>query len=103
MLVLGSAPTTWRRHPGWGAGGGPAYAGRPGGGDVVDLTTLVTHRLVRAFAPGRGRWARGLVAGTAAAAVATTVADRIVRRAGPLAPGSAAPAPHAPGPHPPAP
>ena len=59
---------------------------------------LVTHRLVRAFAPGRGRWARGLVAGTAAAAVATTVADRIVRRAGPLAPGSAAPAPHAPGP-----
>src|SRR5918997_1117571 len=35
---------------------------------------LVTQRLVRAFAPGRGRWGRGLVAGTVAAAVATTAA-----------------------------
>ena len=41
---------------------------------------LVTQRLVRAFAPGRGRWGRGLVAGTVAAAVATTAADVIVRR-----------------------
>ncbi|MDD9370171.1 MAG: hypothetical protein PV358_08675, partial [Acidimicrobiales bacterium] len=38
---------------------------------------LVTHRLVRAFAPGRGRWARGLVATTVAAAVATHTADDV--------------------------
>ncbi|HEX5945432.1 MAG TPA: sterol desaturase family protein [Acidimicrobiales bacterium] len=54
---------------------------------------LVTHRLVRAFAPGRGRWARGLIAGTMAAAVATTVADTIVRRRSPA--GRPGPAEHA--------
>ena len=52
-------------------------------GTVSLALPLVTHRLVRAFAPGRGRWARGLIAGTVAAAVATTVADTIVRRRSP--------------------
>lgn len=61
---------------------------------------LVTRRLVRAFAPGAGRWARGLAGATAAAAVATTVADRVVRRARARAAGTASPdgaAPGAPG------
>src|SRR5690606_27444066 len=61
---------------------------------------LVTRRLVRAFAPGAGRWARGLAGATAAAVVATTVADRVVRRARARAAGTASPdgaAPGAPG------
>jgi len=71
-----------------------AAAGGPTAGDYTRPDTLasltmgtvslglplVTNRLMRAFAPGRGRWTRGLVAGTVAAAVATTVADRVVRR-----------------------
>lgn len=43
---------------------------------------LATQRLVRAFAPGRGRWARRLLGVTVAAAAATPIADRIVRRSG---------------------
>lgn len=71
-----------------------AARGRPAAGDYTRPDTLaslamgvgslalplVTQRLVRTCAPGRGRWARRLLAVTAASAVATTVADRVVRR-----------------------
>src|SRR5690606_9362259 len=45
------------------------------------LMPLATRRLVRTFALGRGRWGWRLLGATAVAAAATTVADRVVRRA----------------------
>jgi sterol desaturase/sphingolipid hydroxylase (fatty acid hydroxylase superfamily) len=50
-------------------------------GTVSLVMPLVSERLTRAVAPGRGRWARRLVGTTVAAVAATTMADRIVRRA----------------------
>ena len=44
------------------------------------LTPLAVGQVVRTFVPGKGRWGRRLALATGAAAVATTVADRIVRR-----------------------
>ena len=63
-------------------------------GTVSLALPLVSHRLVRAFAPGRGRWARGLATGTVVAAVATTVADRVVRRRSAAVAAPTTPAPH---------
>ncbi|HEX6419402.1 MAG TPA: sterol desaturase family protein [Acidimicrobiales bacterium] len=71
-----------------------AARGRPSAGDYTRPDTLASlamgvgslalplasQRLVRACAPGRGRGARRLLALTVASAVATTVADRVVRR-----------------------
>ena len=45
------------------------------------LAPVVSQRLLRPVTPGRGRFARALVAGAFAAAVATTAADVLVRRA----------------------
>jgi sterol desaturase/sphingolipid hydroxylase (fatty acid hydroxylase superfamily) len=44
------------------------------------LAPLVVPRLLRPVTPGRGRYAKVLVAGAVAAAVATTAADAVVRR-----------------------
>jgi sterol desaturase/sphingolipid hydroxylase (fatty acid hydroxylase superfamily) len=41
----------------------------------------VASRLLGPLTPGRGRWARALIGATVAAAVTTTVADLVVRRA----------------------
>jgi sterol desaturase/sphingolipid hydroxylase (fatty acid hydroxylase superfamily) len=46
---------------------------------------LVTGALVRRITPGRGRFARAFVGTVAAAAVATTGADQVERRGGPVA------------------
>jgi sterol desaturase/sphingolipid hydroxylase (fatty acid hydroxylase superfamily) len=49
------------------------------------LAPLLTPKIVRAVAPGKGRFGRALIGTAVAAAAATTVADRIAQRA--AAPG----------------
>jgi sterol desaturase/sphingolipid hydroxylase (fatty acid hydroxylase superfamily) len=46
---------------------------------------LATGAVVRRVVPGRGRWAKAFVGTVVGAAVATTVADQVERRAGPIA------------------
>jgi sterol desaturase/sphingolipid hydroxylase (fatty acid hydroxylase superfamily) len=46
---------------------------------------LATSAVVRRIVPGKGRFAKAFVGTVAAAAVATTVADRVERRGGPIA------------------
>jgi sterol desaturase/sphingolipid hydroxylase (fatty acid hydroxylase superfamily) len=46
---------------------------------------LLTGALVRRITPGRGRFAKAFLGTVAAAAVATTVADQVERRGGPVA------------------
>jgi sterol desaturase/sphingolipid hydroxylase (fatty acid hydroxylase superfamily) len=46
------------------------------------VAPLVLPRLLRPITPGRGRYGRALVATAAGAALATTVADSVARRAG---------------------
>ena len=65
-------------------------------GTLSLFTPVVADRIFRRIGPGRGRGARRLLAATAAAAVATTIADRVVRRS--AARGEAAPASPAGGP-----
>jgi sterol desaturase/sphingolipid hydroxylase (fatty acid hydroxylase superfamily) len=45
------------------------------------VVPLATERLLRPFVPGKGRWGRALVATAVGAAVVTTVADQVRRRA----------------------